>query len=124
MTGGVVGFASTGLERAGVGGRRWRHELPGRADAERAFDQFIETCEAKYLKAARSLVKDREASMTFYAYPATHWRHLRTTNPIESMFATIQHRTAPAKGWVTRASRASVRRRTGENYATSLTSPR
>ena len=54
--------------------------------------------EQKYPKAVTTLVKDREVLMTFYDFPATHWQHLRTTNPIESTFATIRHRTARAKG--------------------------
>ena len=73
-----------------------------REDAEQAFDQFIETYEPKYPKATACLVKDRDALMTFYDFPATHWQHLRTTNPIESTFATIRHRTARTKGCVTR----------------------
>ncbi len=73
-----------------------------REDAERAFDQFIVTYEAKYPKATACLVKDRESLMTFYDFPAVHWQHLRTTNPIESTFATIRHRTTRTKGCVTR----------------------
>jgi putative transposase len=73
-----------------------------REDAERAFDQFIETYEPKYPKAAACLLKDRGVLMTFYDFPAVHWQHLRTTNPIESTFATIRHRTARTKGCVTR----------------------
>jgi len=53
---------------------------------------------------AEQLVKDRDALMTFYDFPAVHWQHLRTTNPIESTFATIRHRTARTKGCVTRDS--------------------
>ena len=75
-----------------------------REDAERAFDQFITTYEPKYPKAVTCLIKDRDALMTFYDFPATHWQHLRTTNPIESTFATIRHRTARTKGCVTRDS--------------------
>jgi len=73
-----------------------------REDAERAFDQFIETYEPKYPKAAACLLKDRDVLMTFYDFPAVHWQHLRTTNPIESTFATIRHRTTRTKGCVTR----------------------
>jgi len=62
-----------------------------REDAERAFDHFIATYEAKYPKATNCLAKDRDALMTFYDFPAVHWQHLRTTNPIESTFATIRH---------------------------------
>jgi transposase-like protein len=69
-----------------------------RADAERAFDLFIETFEAKYPKAAECLAKDRDVLLTFYDFPAEHWMHLRTTNPIESTFATVRLRTRRTKG--------------------------
>ena len=75
-----------------------------REDAERAFDRFIVTYEAKCPKATNCLLKDRESLMTCYDFPAVHWQHLRTTNPIESMFATIRHRTTRMKGCVTRDS--------------------
>lgn len=75
---------------------------PTREEAHRAFDRFITTYEPKYPKAAQCLTKDREALLTFYDFPAEHWTHLRTTNPIESTFATIRHRTDQAKGCVTR----------------------
>ena len=77
-----------------------------REDAEQAFDQFIETYEPKYPKATATLVKDRDALMTFYDFPAVHWQHLRTTNPIESTFATIRLRHRRTKGSGTR--RASL----------------
>ena len=67
-------------------------------DAEKAFDAFTETFEAKYPKAVSCLVKDREVLLTFYDFPAEHWRHIRTTNPIESTFATIRLRTRRTKG--------------------------
>jgi len=69
-----------------------------RKDAEAAFDAFIETYTVKYAKAAECLRKDREALLVFYAFPAEHWKHLRTTNPIESTFATVRHRTIRSKG--------------------------
>ncbi len=69
-----------------------------RADAEGAFDAFIETYGLKYEKAAQCLAKDRDALLAFYDFPAEHWKHLRTTNPIESTFATVRHRTVRAKG--------------------------
>ena len=69
-----------------------------KAEAERAFELFIETYEAKYPKAAGCLAKDREVLLTFYDYPAEHWVHLRTTNPIESTFATVRLRTRRTKG--------------------------
>ena len=75
-----------------------------RKDAEQAFEQFIVTYEAKYPKATNCLQKDRDSLMTFYEFPAVHWQHLRTTNPIESTFATIRHRTTRTKGCVTRTS--------------------
>ena len=69
-----------------------------RADAEAAFDTFIESYQVKYEKAAECLNKDRDALLTFYDFPAEHWKHLRTTNPIESTFATVRHRTIRSKG--------------------------
>jgi transposase-like protein len=75
-----------------------------RADAEKAFDLFLRTYEPKYPKATLCLEKDREALMAFYDFPAPHWQHLRTTNPIESTFATIRHRTVRSKGCATRDS--------------------
>ncbi len=73
-----------------------------REKAENAFDSFLETCEAKYPKATHCLLKDRVELLVFYDFPAEHWVHLRTTNPIESTFATIRHRTARTKGCVSR----------------------
>ena len=75
-----------------------------REHAEQAFDQFIVTYEARYPKATNCLLKDRQSLMTFYDFPAVHWQHLRTTNPIESTFATIRHRTTRTKGGMTRDS--------------------
>ena len=71
-------------------------------NAEKAFDLFIKTYEPKYPKATRCLLKDREELMVFYDFPAQHWQSLRTTNPIESTFATIRHRTKRSKGCLTR----------------------
>ena len=62
-----------------------------RNDADSAFDAFIETYAVKYDKAAACLVKDRETMLAFYDFPAEHWKHLRTTNTIESTFATVRH---------------------------------
>ena len=72
-----------------------------RADAQRAFDQFIDTYQDKYPKATECLEKDREELLVFYDFPAVHWLSLRTTNPIESTFATIRHRTRRSKGCLT-----------------------
>jgi putative transposase len=66
--------------------------------AERAFDLFVTTFEAKYPKAVECLTKDREVLLTFYDFPAEHWIHLRTTNPIESTFATVRLRHRRTKG--------------------------
>ena len=69
-----------------------------KAVAELAFDAFIESYTPKYEKAADCLSKDRDALLAFYDFPAEHWKHLRTTNPIESTFATVRHRTIRSKG--------------------------
>jgi putative transposase len=73
-----------------------------KAEAEKAFDHFVESFEAKYPKATECLSKDREVLLTFYDFPAEHWCHLRTTNPIESTFATVRLRTAKTRGMLTR----------------------
>jgi transposase-like protein len=69
-----------------------------RATAEAAIDTFAEKYGAKYEKAVTCLVKDRDTLLTFYDFPAEHWDHLRTSNPIESVFATVRHRTMRIKG--------------------------
>ena len=69
-----------------------------KADAEKAFDLFVEMYQAKYSRAVDCLAKDREVLLTFYDFPAEHWVHLRTTNPIESTFATVRLRTNKTKG--------------------------
>jgi putative transposase len=67
-------------------------------DALAALDMFVDTYGAKYDKAVDCLTKDRDALLAFYDFPADHWLHLRTTNPIESTFATVRHRTIRSKG--------------------------
>ena len=67
-------------------------------EAEKNFDAFIQTYNAKYPKATVCLEKDRDVLLTFYNFPAEHWRHIRTTNPIESTFATVRLRTAKVRG--------------------------
>ena len=67
-------------------------------DALAAFDAFVETWGVKYEKAVECLVKDRDALLAFYDFPAEHWKHLRTTNVVESSFATVRHRTVRSKG--------------------------
>ena len=69
-----------------------------KADAEAALDAFIESYGLKYDKAVACLARDREALLAFYDFPAEHWKHLRTSNPIESTFATVRHRTVRSKG--------------------------
>ena len=71
---------------------------PNRASAEVAIDVFADKYGAKYDKAVECLTKDRETLLAFYAFPAEHWDHLRTTNPIESVFATVRHRTVRTRG--------------------------
>jgi hypothetical protein len=68
------------------------------------------TYEAKYAKAAECLAKDRDSLLTFYDFPAEHWIHIRTTNPIESTFATVRLRTAKTRGCVSRASKTDYKR--------------
>ena len=77
------------------------HEIwhtDGKREAERLLNDFIQAYEAKYPKAAKCLEKDRDALLTFYDFPAEHWRHIRTSNPIESTFATVRLRTAKVRG--------------------------
>jgi transposase-like protein len=81
------------------------HEIylaPSRAAADKAFDLFLRTYEAKYPKATECLAKDRRELLVFYDFPAEHWLHLRTTNVIESVFATVRLRTEKTKGSGTR----------------------
>jgi len=77
------------------------HEIwmsASRADAISAFDAFINEYDAKYPKATKCLNKDKKELLAFYDFPAEHWVHLRTTNPIESTFATVRNRTYKSKG--------------------------
>ena len=71
---------------------------PSRALAEVALNVFTEKYGTKHDKAVECLTKDREALLAFFDFPAEHWDHLRTTNPIESVFATVRHRTVRTKG--------------------------
>jgi putative transposase len=90
----VQGKAKAGLREI------WMAET--RVQAEKALAAFQRDFEAKYPKAANLLEKDREALLAFYDFPAEHWLHIRTTNPIESSFATIRHRTTRTKNCVSR----------------------
>ena len=78
----------------------WQAET--KAEASAAFDFFVETYRGKYDKAVAKLVKDRTELLTFYDFPAEHWKHVRTSNPIESTFGTVRHRTKRTKGCLSR----------------------
>lgn len=71
-------------------------------EAETAFDIFLDKYQTKYPKATACLKKDRDELLAFYDFPAEHWKHIRTTNPIESTFATVKHRTQRSKGCLSR----------------------
>ena len=73
-----------------------------RKQASSAFDLFIKKYDDKYYQATDCLKKDRDQLLTFYDFPAAHWKHIRTTNPIESTFATVRHRTIKTKGALSR----------------------
>jgi putative transposase len=79
------------------------YEAESRQAADAAFDHFAAKYGAKYDKAVTCLGKDREALLAFYDFPAEHWKHVRTSNPIESTFATVRLRTAKTKGCLSRA---------------------
>lgn len=84
-----------------TGAKAKLHEIwmsPTREDAHTAFDEFIELYQAKYPAAVECLKKDRDVLLAFYDFPAEHWMHLRTTNPIESTFATVRLRHRRTKG--------------------------
>ena len=74
-----------------------------RADALKAFEAFVATYGAKYPKAVEKLTQDKDSLLAFYDFPAEHWQHVRTTNPIESTFATVRHRTTRARNCLSRS---------------------
>jgi hypothetical protein len=74
-----------------------------REDTHKAFNLFVGKYEAKYPKAVKYLEKDRKELLAFYDFPAEHWQHIRTSNPIEPTFATVRLRTAKTRGCVSRA---------------------
>jgi putative transposase len=74
-----------------------------RENAEQAFDLFIKTYELKYPKATHYLEKDREELLDFYDFPADHWPHIRTSNPIKSTFSTIRLRTKKTRACASRS---------------------
>ena len=90
----------------------WQAET--KADAQSALDLFIKTYEPKYPKATISLQKDRDELMAFYDFPAQHWQSIRTSNPIESAFATIRHRTKRSKGCLSREGMLSMMFKLGQ----------
>ena len=75
-------------------------QADNRDHADQAFDRFVSTYQAKYPKATRCLAKDRQDLLWFYNFPAAHWQHIRTTNPIESTFATVRLRTRATRNCV------------------------
>jgi len=78
------------------------YRAPTRKQADKAFNFFLAAYRPKYPKAAQCLEKDEEALLAFYAFPAEHWVSLRTTNPIESTFATVRLRTSTSRGCFSR----------------------
>ena len=79
-----------------------------RDDALKALDRFVATYQAKYPKALECLLKDKDELLAFYDFPAEHWRHLRTSNPIESCFSTVRWRTVKTQGGGSRATRRAT----------------
>ena len=78
------------------------YEAESRREAETALDRFLAKYGPKYDKAATCLAKDRQVLLAFYDFPAEHWKHVRSTNPIESTFATVRLRTERTKGCLSR----------------------
>ncbi|NEP15431.1 MAG: IS256 family transposase [Leptolyngbya sp. SIO4C1] len=79
-----------------------------KSEANQAFNRFVQTYQAKYPEAADCLAKDRDALLAFYDFPAQHWKHIRSTNPIESTFATVRLRTDKTRGCVSQATILSL----------------
>ena len=84
------------------------YRAANQADANRAFDRFIQTYRVKYPEATECLEKDRDVLLSFYDFPAEHWAHIRSTNPIESTFATVRLRTDKTRGCVSKESILSL----------------
>lgn len=101
-TGNILNYLPKSVQEKAKQGLHDIWMAEGRAEAEKAFEDFEERIGVKYPKAVECLSKDRESLLAFYDFPAEHWTHIRTTNVIESSFATIRHRTRQAKGCVTR----------------------
>ncbi len=84
----------------------WRS--PSRELALRAFERFAQMYRAKYPKAVECIESDLDILLTFYDFPAEHWQHVRTTNPIESTFATVRLRTVKTRGCMSRGTILSM----------------
>jgi transposase-like protein len=97
-TGNVLNKVVKAVQPAMKQDRREIWMAPDRKAAETALTVFEKKYGAKYKDAVECLTKDRDALLAFYDYPAEHWDHVRTTNPIESVFATVRHRTIRTKG--------------------------
>ena len=107
-TGNVLNKLPKGLQKKAKSHLQeiWMAET--RKQAENAFDFFLEAYGPKYDKATACLAKDRDALLAFYDFPAEHWKHIRTTNPIESTFATVRLRTYRTKGCLSRKTAMSM----------------
>ena len=94
-----------------IDAKRMIHEMymsPTKEKGLKAMKRFTQLYEAKYPKACECLKKDQDQLFSFYDYPAEHWQHIRTTNPIESTFATIRHRSRQTKGCGSRMATLSM----------------
>ena len=101
-TANVLNYLPKGLQAKAKAQLNEISRAEGRAAAEQAVDHFLLSYEAKYPKATECLRKDRDVLLTFYDFPAEHWQHIRTTNPIESTFSTVRLRTNKTRGCVSR----------------------
>jgi putative transposase len=102
-TGNVLNALPKSLHGRAKAGLQEIWQAATREDALVAFNRFVDVYSAKYPKAAEKLTNDRDELLAFYDFPAEHWQHLRTTNPIESTFATVRHRTTRTRNCVSRA---------------------
>ncbi len=91
-----------------TGGRKVQAFYSTRQDADNAFDLLAASYEAKYPKAVLGLTRDHDELLAFHDFPAEHWMHIRTTNPMESTFATVRLRTVRTKGNGSRAARLAM----------------
>jgi putative transposase len=101
-TGNVLNYLPKGKQKQA---KQHLHEIwmaASRQEAEQAFDYFVSAYGAKYPKAVECLSKDRDVLLMFYDFPAEHWVHIRTTNPVESTFATVRLRTGKTRGCLSR----------------------